>query len=55
MIKEIKSLPVPEDDWDYNDGIPMDDVCPNCNVEYDEIDYEYQICHFCKFNNSISK
>lgn len=24
--------------------------CPNCHREYDEIDYEYQICHRCKFD-----
>jgi hypothetical protein len=22
--------------------------CPHCGREYDEIDFEYQICHYCK-------
>ena len=26
------------------------DSCPNCGREYDEIDYEYQICHVCKYD-----
>ena len=37
----------PADDEDLN----LDDACPNCGALYDEIDYEYQICHFCKYNN----
>lgn len=37
--------------WDDEN---MDETCPNCHHEYDEIDYEYQICHICKFNNSGS-
>lgn len=28
----------------------MLDNCPNCGEEYDEIDHEYQICHFCGYN-----
>ncbi len=24
------------------------DTCPNCGREYDAIDMEYQICHYCK-------
>lgn len=26
--------------------------CPNCAYEYDAIDYKYQICHLCGFDNS---
>jgi len=50
-----ENLVVPED-WytdDENDG--LDDNCPNCGHEYDEIDREYQICHLCKFNNNAKK
>ncbi len=32
-----------------NDG---DEFCPACGREYDEIDHEYQICHYCTFNNN---
>ena len=32
--------------------IPMDTNCPKCNRTYDEIDYDYQICHYCKYNNN---
>ena len=39
------------DDEDDNDII-LDDNCPNCGKEYDEIDYEYQICHLCKHVNN---
>jgi len=37
---------------DFDDEIILDETCPNCGHEYDEIDYEYQICHYCKFNNN---
>ena len=30
----------------------MDTNCPNCHKEYDEIDYEYQICHLCNYDNN---
>ena len=29
----------------------LDEACPDCGREYDEIDYEYQICHHCKYEN----
>lgn len=29
----------------------LDTYCPNCRREYDEIDYEYQICHWCRHQN----
>lgn len=40
-----------EDFWD--DGEPaLDDTCPYCGTEYDDIDYEYQICHRCGHDNN---
>ena len=39
------------DDPDFEEII-LDESCPNCGKEYDEIDYEYQICRHCKFNNN---
>lgn len=39
-------LPNWEDDQE--DGSLLDN-CPNCGKEYDEIDYEYQICHHCRY------
>lgn len=46
-----------EDDWEFdddeNDG--LDDNCPRCGREYDEIDMEYQICHHCKYVNENYK
>ena len=30
--------------------------CPNCGHPFDEIDFEYQICHWCKQDaNEIPK
>lgn len=40
-----------EQDYDDEDEVTLDETCPNCGTEYDEIDYEYQICHHCGFNN----
>lgn len=37
-----------EDDREENTG--LHEFCPNCGAEYDEIDYEYQICHYCNHN-----
>ena len=39
------------EEFEEDDTCDLDSICPNCNAEYDEIDYEYQICHICKFNN----
>ena len=42
-------------EYDFDEDLGeelMDEFCPNCGREYDEIDYEYQICHICKFNNN---
>lgn len=41
------------DDADDDFETPLDEVCPNCHIEYDEIDYEYQICHHCRFDNRL--
>lgn len=40
-----------KDDWEDDEQVG-DLYCPNCGHEYDEIDYEYQICHICGFNNN---
>lgn len=40
-----------EPDFDDSEKIEVDFNCPNCGCEYDEIDFEYQICHYCNFNN----
>lgn len=41
-----------QDYYEDEDLCHMDDRCPNCGIEYDEIDFEYQICHHCKHNNN---
>jgi hypothetical protein len=53
-MKWIKGLEekMPEPEFYDEDEPLMDDVCPNCGHEYDEIDFEYQICHYCYFNNN---
>ena len=38
-------------DREDDDDSDLDDSCPHCGREYDEIDYEYQMCHFCKYEN----
>lgn len=57
MIHETPKEPKWEDDWEFDDDEDdnMDLDCPKCNREYDEIDYEYQICHRCGFNNNKPK
>jgi len=44
-------------DWEFEDDDDCigDIDCPNCGREYDEVDFEYQICHHCKYNNNASK
>lgn len=34
-------------DSEFYDGCDSGLDCPCCGKEYDEIDYDYQICHFC--------
>lgn len=36
-----------EEDYDDDEYGPEHEFCPNCGREYDDIDYEYQICHRC--------
>lgn len=44
---------LPEPDFDIDeDEINLAQECPNCGLHYDEVDYEYQICHYCKFDNN---
>ncbi|QIP16794.1 hypothetical protein G8759_31215 [Spirosoma aureum] len=41
------------DEWDDDRPDPnLDTHCPVCNREYDAIDYEFQICHICKYENT---
>jgi hypothetical protein len=48
MVMDNSELPEPDfDDLDeYEES--LFEFCPFCGREFDEIDYEYQICHFCK-------
>jgi hypothetical protein len=40
------------DDDDFDDDYDgLDDTCPNCHTEYDQVDREYQICHLCGHHN----
>ena len=38
-----------EEGFDIETGEPiyLHDSCPCCGREFDEIDYEYQICRYC--------
>jgi ribosomal protein L37E len=38
-----------EDDFDFNED-DMYDSCPNCGRDYDEIDYDYQMCSRCGYD-----
>ena len=47
--------PLPEPDFESEEEEDnLDESCPNCGKQYDDIDFEYQICHYCKFNNNKS-
>ena len=54
LIYGLNDGPIDTDDDEYydddNDG--LDDYCPSCRIEYDEVDREYQICHHCKYDNN---
>lgn len=58
FVENTKSIPYKEDiktelpDFDDTEEIEGNLNCPSCGIEYDEIDYEYQICTHCKFNNN---
>lgn len=43
---------LPEYDFDESEDDEGYSNCPKCGHEYDEIDFEYQICHICKHNVS---
>jgi len=52
MLKEAL-IPMGWTDLDEDDDeVILDENCPNCGREYDEIDYEYQICHICDHINN---
>lgn len=36
------------------DDCGMFHFCPNCDREYNEIDYEYQLCSHCKFDADLA-
>lgn len=38
------------DDGSYGDEDEGLDSCPNCGRDYDEIDQEFQKCHFCGYD-----
>jgi|SRR6185312_12379951 len=55
------TVPVPEDDWEYDDCQPWED-CPKCGRTYDHIDFDYQSCSKCgwdaekeKFDSEIKR
>ncbi len=52
MPGDNSQLPEPDFESMDDDEINLDQDCPNCGHHYDDIDYEYQICHICKFNNN---
>lgn len=54
----MKTLEQMENDYfdDYeDDDSNLSNTCPKCNRDYDEIDYEYQICHYCKWDSENEK
>lgn len=44
-VEELEGKYESDKDNDYEETLP--EFCSNCGAEYDEIDYEYQICHLC--------
>lgn len=46
-------IPWIDDYDDSEEGIT--DCCPACGEQYDEIDFEYQICSVCGFKNVPDK
>lgn len=41
---------IEDDFWEDDEDFDLYTSCPNCGEDYDEIDYEYQICSLCKYN-----
>ncbi|MGZ8505706.1 MAG: hypothetical protein ACXWW0_00245 [Bacteroidia bacterium] len=41
--------------WDDDDELVSDLDCPNCGRAYDDVDFEYQICHRCDHVNLRNK
>lgn len=50
LLNQMPNLWCAEYDEDFDSMERLKENCPNCHREYDEIDYEYQICHLCKYN-----
>ncbi len=46
-MKTNEELPEP----DFEEEESGYDDCQNCGREFDEIDHEYQICHYCGFDS----
>jgi len=44
--------PIEEDSDNECDDANLFDTCPNCSVDYDEVDHEFQICHHCGFSRN---
>jgi len=44
------------DDWenDHLENAPCES-CPQCGFEYDDIDFDFQICNRCKWDNEKEK
>ena len=40
---------------EYDEEITVDETCPQCGNDYDDIDFDYQICHRCGYNNDPDK
>lgn len=49
MEKSVWELRINYGDLDESN---LNDTCPNCGAYYDDFDFEFQICHFCKYDNS---
>lgn len=38
------------EDFEDDEPIGVWHDCPNCGHPFDEIDFEYQMCHLCKYD-----
>lgn len=49
-------MKTPEQDWDreWEESQPYE-FCPKCNHEYDEVDFDYQICSRCRWDAEQEK